>query len=150
MMYTNEVRAQALALQLEGYSLRRARNEIFRTTGEAPDISTLAEWRKDSHEILREELEDAELRIARRADELVEAKMDRLGEDIDKARLPELVMAAGVYRDKTFKRAEIRRGPDTHNNFYLLVKQAEADIRAGRIPLSAPIEGGCSDTPRDE
>ncbi len=73
---------------------------------DTPAHPTLVEWRKELSEADHEKLGDNERRIALRVDELVEEKLETFEGHLDKVRLPELVMAAGVYRDKIIKREE--------------------------------------------
>lgn len=104
--------AASNAMEAEGVSTRRTVERLRKLfPGETiPNHSAVADWRRKRHESLHEELEDNELVISRRADELVTQKLDYAEDHIDKARLAELVMTAGVYRDKGFKRAD-QRGP---------------------------------------
>ena len=106
--FRDEIVAQAKALALTGYSTRKAAVELeILFPGEnTPAHPTLVEWRKELSEADHEKLGDNERRIALRVDELVEAKLETFEDKLDKVRLPELVMAAGVYRDKIFKREE--------------------------------------------
>ena len=106
--FRDEIVAQAKALALTGYSTRKAAVELeILFPGEnTPAHPTLVEWRKELSEADHEKLGDNERRIALRVDELVEAKLETFEDKLDKVRLPELVMAAGVYRDKIFKRQE--------------------------------------------
>lgn len=106
--YDTEVIAQANALEVEGVSARRTVERLrgLFPDGEVPAFTTVAEWRRKAHEFAHEELEDNELVIGLQADEVVVAKLKWAKNNIDKARLAELVMAAGVYRDKGFKRKE--------------------------------------------
>ena len=106
--YSNEMIAQANAAEVDGVSTRRTVERLRRLfPGEdIPNHSAVAAWRRKRHESLHEELEDNELVLGRRCDELVTLKLDWLAQHIDKARLAELVMGAGVYRDKGFKRHE--------------------------------------------
>ena len=106
--FSTEMIATSNALEAEGISSRRTVERLRRLfPGEdIPAHKSVAEWRRKRHESLHEELEDNELVISRRADELVTQKLDYAEEHIDTARLAELVMTAGVYRDKGFKRHE--------------------------------------------
>ena len=108
--YSNEMIAQANAMEVEGISTRRTVERLRRLFPDEriPDHSSVADWRRKLHETLHEELEDNELVLGRRCDELVTLKLDWLAQHIDKARLAELVMGAGVYRDKGFKRQDLR------------------------------------------
>ncbi len=108
--YSNEMIAQANAAEVDGVSTRRTVERLRRLfPGEdIPNHSAVAAWRRKRHESLQEELEDNELVLGRRCDELVTLKLDWLAQHIDKARLAELVMGAGVYRDKGFKRQDLR------------------------------------------
>ncbi len=106
--FRDEIVAQAKALALTGYSTRRAAVElqVLFPGEDTPAHPTLVEWRKELSEADHEKLGDNERRIALRVDELVEAKLETFEDKLDKVRLPELVMAAGVYRDKLFKRQD--------------------------------------------
>ena len=106
--FRDEIVAQAKALALTGYSTRKAAVElqVLFPGEDTPAHPTLVEWRKELSEADHEKLADNERRIALRVDELVEAKLETFEDKLDKVRLPELVMAAGVYRDKIFKREE--------------------------------------------
>ncbi len=106
--FRDEIVAQAKALALTGYSTRKAAVElqVLFPGEDTPAHPTLVEWRKELSEADHEKLADNERRIALRVDELVEAKLETFEDKLDKVRLPELVMAAGVYRDKIFKRQE--------------------------------------------
>ena len=106
--FRDEIVAQAKALALTGYSKRKAavELEILFPGEDTPAHPTLVQWRKELSEADHEKLGDNERRIALRVDELVEAKLETFEDKLDKVRLPELVMAAGVYRDKIFKREE--------------------------------------------
>ena len=106
--FRDEIVAQAKALALTGYSTRKAAVElqVLFPGEDTPAHPTLVEWRKELSEADHEKLGDNERRIALRVDELVEAKLETFEDKLDKVRLPELVMAAGVYRDKIFKREE--------------------------------------------
>ena len=106
--FSTEMIATSNAMEAEGISSRRTVERLRRLfPGEdVPHYSNVAAWRRKRHESLHEELEDNELVIARRADELVVMKLDWCEDHIDKARLAELVMAGGVMRDKGFKRHE--------------------------------------------
>ena len=106
--FRDEIVAQARYLLLEGRSTYRVAamlQEMF--SGEnTPAQQTVSLWCQDLVEAGCEELRVAEPRIANRFDQLVEAKLESLEDHLDKVRLPELVMGAGVYRDKIFKRSE--------------------------------------------
>ena len=97
-------------MEAQGISTRRTVERLRRLFPDEPIPSNVAvaDWRRALHASLHEELEDNELVIARRADELVTQKLDWSEENLGKARLAELVMAAGVYRDKGFKRQDAR------------------------------------------
>jgi hypothetical protein len=121
--FRDEIVAQAKALALTGYSTRKAavELEILFPGEDTPAHPTLVEWRKELSEADHEELADNERRIALRADELVTAKLETLEGDLGKVRLPELVMAAGVYRDKIFKRLEPKHQPQAINTGGVLI-----------------------------
>ena len=106
--YPNEIIAQANAMEVEGVSTRRTVERLRAMfPGEAiPDQHSVSNWRRKRLESSHEVLEENEVRIALRGDELVEQKLDWSEQHIDKARLAELIMGAGVYRDKGFKRNE--------------------------------------------
>ncbi len=106
--FRDEIVAQAKALALTGYGTRKAAVElqVLFPGEDTPSHPTIVEWRKELSEADHEKLGDNERRIALRVDELVEAKLETFEDKLDKVRLPELVMAAGVYRDKIFKREE--------------------------------------------
>jgi hypothetical protein len=97
-------------MEAEGISSRRTVERLKRLFPEEaiPSNVAVANWRRELHMSLHEELEDSELAIARRADELVTQKLDYCEENIDKARLGELTLTAGIYRDKGFKRQDIK------------------------------------------
>ena len=119
--FRDEIVAQAKALALTGYSTRKAAVELeILFPGEnTPAHPTLVEWRKELSEADHEKLGDNERRIALRVDELVEAKLETFEDKLDKVRLPELVMAAGVYRDKLFKRQELKLPATTPTNIQI-------------------------------
>ena len=106
--FSTDLIAASNAMEAEGISSRRTVERLKRLfPGEdVPHYSNVAAWRRKRHESLHEELEDNELVISRRADELVMQKLDWSRDHMEKARLAELVMAAGVYRDKGFRRHE--------------------------------------------
>ncbi len=106
--FDTEVIATANALEIEGVSARRTVERLRRLfpDQDIPAYRSIARWREEWHASAHEELEDNELVIGLQADELVVAKLKWSKDHIDKARLAELVMAAGVYRDKGFKRKE--------------------------------------------
>jgi hypothetical protein len=106
--YGNKMIAQANAMEAQGISTRRTVERLRRLFPDEtiPSHDSVHEWRKKRHESLHEELEDNELVIGLMADALVVNKLKWSKDHMDKARLAELVMAAGVYRDKGFKRHE--------------------------------------------
>lgn len=107
--YRNEIVAESKALALLGYSTRKTAAELAKLfPGEpTPSHTAVADWRA-ADDSLQEELAQNELSISYRADELVVEKMKAIGDDLKTVRLPELVMTAGVYRDKTFRRMDIK------------------------------------------
>ncbi len=119
--FRDEIVAQAKALALTGYSTRKAAVElqVLFPGEDTPAHPTLVEWRKELSEADHEKLGDNERRIALRVDELVEAKLETFEDKLDKVRLPELVMAAGVYRDKIFKRQEPKHQLNTPQNIQI-------------------------------
>ena len=106
--FSTNLIAASNAMEAEGISTRRTVERLRRLFPDEviPSHDAVHEWRQKRHKSLHEELEDNELVISRRADELVMQKLDWSEGHMDKARLAELVMAAGVYRDKGFKRQE--------------------------------------------
>jgi hypothetical protein len=134
--FSNEMIAQANALEAEGISTRRTveRLRAMYPDEPIPSHKSVAEWRKELHGRLHEELEDNELVIARRADELVVKKLDWSEEHMDKARLAELVMAAGVYRDKPMKRATLNSPTIQAQNITInFISQPKPDIIEGEV-----------------
>ena len=107
--FSNEIIAHANAMEAEGISTRRTVERLRRLfpDEDIPAHHAVHEWRRKRHESLHEELVDNELVIALMADELVVDKLKWSRGHMDKARLAELVMAAGVYRDKPMKRATL-------------------------------------------
>ena len=132
--YPNEIIAQANAMEAQGISTRRTVERLRRLFPDEiiPSHDSVHEWRKKRHESLHEELEDNELVIARRSDELVMLKLDWCEEHIDKARLAELVMAGGVSRDKGFKRQDART-PTIQAQNVLIVLNAKEPIIEGEV-----------------
>ena len=134
--FSNEMIAQANAMEAEGISTRRTvdRLKAMYPDEPIPTNVSVADWRRKLHASLHEELEDAELTIARRADELVVQKLEWSAQHIDKARLAELVMAAGVYRDKPMKRAA-GANPELHaqNITINFISQTKPDIIEGEV-----------------
>ena len=126
--YSNDIKSQALALEAEGVSTRRTVERLRAMfPGEAiPTHKSVAVWRRECHGRLHEELEDAELTISRQADELVVEKLNWSKDHMDKARLAELVMAAGVYRDKNHKRHE-KPAPGVQNIQINFISQEAPD-----------------------
>ena len=106
--FGTEMIAQANAMEAEGISTRRTveRLRVMFPDEAIPDQHSVSNWRRKLLESSHEVLEENEVRIALRCDELVEQKLDWSAQHIDKARLAELIMGAGVYRDKGFKRHE--------------------------------------------
>ena len=76
--YDNEMIAQANAMEAQGISTRRTveRLKAMYPDEPIPSHKSVSEWRRELHARLHEELEDAELTIARRADELVVQKLE--------------------------------------------------------------------------
>ena len=133
--FSNDIKSQALALEADGLSTRRTVERLRRLfPGEdIPHYSNVAAWRRKRHESLHEELEDNELVIARQADELVVEKLKWSKDHMDKARLAELVMAAGVYRDKGFKRHE-KPAPGVQNiQINFISQQPPEDTIEGEV-----------------
>lgn len=132
--YSNEMVAQANAMEAEGISSRRTveRLRAMYPDEPVPGHDSVAAWRRKLIESVQEELEENEVRIARRADQLVTLKLDWSENHIDKARLAELVMAAGVYRDKPMKRAALNT-PNIQAQIITVnfISQAEPDIIEG-------------------
>ncbi len=137
--FRDEIVAQAKALALTGYSTRKAAIELqVLFPGEnTPAHPTLVEWRKELSEADHEKLGDNERRLALRVDELVEAKLETFEDHLEKVRLPELVMTAGVYRDKLFKRQEAKHQPPTTQdvtvNFIFQENPNPPDVVEGEI-----------------
>ena len=133
--FSNEMIAQANAMEAEGISTRRT---VERLRAMFPDEAiptnvSVSEWRRKAHEFLHEELEDNELTIARFADELVVKKLEWSKDNMKTARLAELVMAAGVYRDKNHKRHE-KPAPGTLNVQINFVSQEQPkDVIEGEV-----------------
>ena len=107
--FSNDMIAQANAMEVEGISTRRTVERLRRLfpDEDIPAHHAVHEWRRKRHESLHEELVDNELVIALMADELVVDKLKWCKDNMKTARLAELVMAAGVYRDKPMKRATL-------------------------------------------
>ncbi len=152
MTYTNEVKTQALALAFRGYSSLRIVQELAVAFGDSiPDARTVRNWRREFPEISTEQdqriLENSR-EIAVRAQRLTIDTLDMM--EPDPKYLTQLNIVAGTAIDKIHQDKQLNRGPDTTNNFYFAIQQAERDIKAGLIPISEPIEGEYSDTPRDE
>ena len=133
--FRDEIVAQARALALTGYSTRKAAAELQRLfpSEDTPAHPTLVEWRKELSEADHEKLDNNERRIALRADELVEAKLETFEDNLDKVRLPELVMAAGVYRDKIFKRQDQRQPPVSAQNVLIIVNAQKPETIEGEV-----------------
>ena len=108
--FPDKIVAQARMLLMDGYSQVRVAHELASMfPGEdTPTQQALSLWQRELVESGMEELANAEVRIALRFDRLVDAKMDALELDLSKVRLPELIMGAGVYRDKTFRRQDLQ------------------------------------------
>ena len=108
--FSTDLIAASNAMEAEGISTRRTVERLRRLfpDEDIPAHKAVADWRRKRHESLHEELEDNELVISRRADELVMQKLDYNADHIDTARLGELVIAGGVYRDKGFKRQDLK------------------------------------------
>ena len=108
--FPDKIVAQARMFLMDGYSQARTAHELeLMFPGEdTPSQQTLSAWQRELVEMGMEELTAAEPRIALRFDRLIDAKMDLLEDDLSKVRLPELVMGAGVYRDKIFRRQEMQ------------------------------------------
>lgn len=127
--YRNEIHAWARALTIQGYSTRKA--ELALRAGfpnePVPMHTTLLAWRREDNESQHEELEDNETRIALRADELVNAKMDAIAGDLGSVRLSELVIASGVYRDKAFRRQDANRGATGLDRVVALIQRIERE-----------------------
>ncbi len=133
--FSNEMIAQSNAMEAEGISSRRTveRLKALFPDETIPSNVSVADWRRGLHASLHEELEDSELAIARRADELVVQKLDYCEGNIDKARLGELTLTAGIYRDKGFKRQDLKvKAKQTEAG------QALADAIARLADLSIP------------
>ena len=92
--FSNEMIAQANAMEAEGISTRRTVERLRRMypDEDIPGHDSVAAWRRKLIESVQEELEENEVRIALRCDELVTAKLDWMAGHIDKARFAELVM----------------------------------------------------------
>ena len=134
--FSNEMIAQANAMEAEGISTRRTVERLRRLFPDEtiPSHDAVHEWRTKRHESLHEELEDNELVIGLMADELVVDKLKWSKDHIDKARLAELVMAAGVYRDKPMKRATLNTPNIQAQNITInFVVQKQPDIIEGEV-----------------
>ncbi len=94
-----------------------------------------------------EKLGDNERRIALRADELVEAKLETFEDNLDKVRLPELVMTAGVYRDKIFKRQEHRQPTAQATNVLIVVNAQKPETIEGEVVRDAEDQDGPGGVP---
>ena len=86
--YSNEMIAQANAMEAQGISTRRTVERLRRLfPGEAiPAQTSVSVWRRTLLGSAQEELEENEVRIALRCDELVEQKLDWSEKHMDKAR----------------------------------------------------------------
>jgi hypothetical protein len=154
MTYPDHIRAQARALMFQGYSSERVHNELRELYGEdVPTPATLRAWRAESSEISDEEkrlLQDNEHRLALRFDGLIDRKLDRIEKDIDKVRLPELVMGAGVYRDKPLRRDELKRQsmtPEVYEEILARIAARVTELREARakpdiIPETRQLSNG--------
>ena len=141
--FRDEIVAQARALALTGYSTRKAAAElqVLFPGEDTPAHPTLVEWRKELSEADHENLDNNERRIALRADELVEAKLETFEGHLDKVRLPELVMTAGVYRDKIFKRQDQRQPVVSAQNVLIVVNAQKPDTIEGEVVREAEDDG---------
>jgi hypothetical protein len=110
MSYSNEMIAQANAMEAQGISTRRTveRLRAMFPDEPIPAQNSIAAWRRKLLENAHEEMEDNEVRISLRYDELIMKKADYLEEHIDTARLGEMALTAGLMRDKGFKRQDIK------------------------------------------
>ena len=128
MSYPDHIYTQARALMFMGYSSDRVAAELRLAYGDdVPNASTLRAWRAESAEINAEEqhlIDENNRRLSLRFDGLIDRKLDSLENDIGKVRLPELVMGAGVYRDKDYRRreTEARTGEGAPQITFILVK----------------------------
>ena len=101
--YTDEDKTQALALLLDGVS-----QVAVETRLDIPQ-QTLSHWRSEWIELNQErsdELQDAELRLARRFDAIVERKLDAIDAGEEKISMQQAVIGAGIYRTKAKERQE--------------------------------------------
>jgi len=127
--FRDEIVAWSRALAVTGYSTRKAETALAQAfpNEPTPARTTLIEWRRESSDSDHEELADNETRIALRADELVNAKMAAIAKDLGTVRLSELVIAAGVYRDKAHRRRESQRGATGLDRVVALVQRIERE-----------------------
>lgn len=135
--YSNEIIAQANAMESEGISTRRTVERLRRLFPDEtiPTNVSVNEWRRKRHESLHEELVDNELVIGLMADALVVDKLKWSKDHMDKARLAELVMAAGVYRDKPMKRATLNTPNIQAQNITInfISQSAPEDVIEGEV-----------------
>jgi len=134
--YSNEMIAQANAMEAQGISTRRTTERLRRLfPGEdIPAQTSVSAWRRTLLGSAQEELEENEVRIALRCDELVEQKLDWSEKHMAKARLAELIMGAGVYRDKPMKRAALNTPNIQAQNITInFISQKKPEIIEGEV-----------------
>ena len=108
--FSNEMIAQANAMEAEGISTRRTveRLKALYPDEDIPAHNSIAQWRQAMHRSLHEELEDNELVIARMSDGITIDKLKWAKDNLDKVRLTEAAITGAIYRDKGFKRQELK------------------------------------------
>ena len=104
--YTDEDKLQVRALLLDGHSQHSIQRQL--------DIPqpTISHWRSEWIELNQErsdELQDAELRLARRFDAIVERKLDAIDAGEEMISIQQAVIGAGIYRTKAKEREELAR-----------------------------------------
>ena len=107
--HDEEIRAHALSMFRLGRGQTRIREELTVTFGDhAPSERTLARWIADWHQTAPEQLADDEVRLAIRADRLIDMGFDQLEEDPKSIprHLMSLNAIAGTMRDKQFRRTQ--------------------------------------------
>lgn len=143
--YSNKMIAQANAMEAEGISTRRTveRLEAMYPGETIPQFGSVAEWRRRAHEFAHEKLEDNELVIGLMSDEVTITKLEWAKKNPDKIRLLEPATTGAIYRDKGFKRQELKQKAKQTE-----AGQALADAINRLTDLTVPerdaiIEGEC-------
>ena len=134
--YPDEIRAQARALLLQGYTCNATADRI----GVAQ--ATVSRWRDEFTSLSDEQsalLADNERRIALRADKLLEAKLDYLEEKDRTSEIPirDLTILTGVMRDKQIRRSGI--GDAKQTNVLILINQREAELLKQGVVVEGQI-----------